>query len=128
MTVTTEAKDDRVDVGTPSQGEAAARREGQGRNKATAVTPPSASPATRPAASSSTAGAAAGGAAAAANGRAAGSQHPSNRGARLRARLGSGELLLQETPDGLIMSPALHRRRMLTGLTALQGLAALQSD
>lgn len=39
-----------------------------------------------------------------------------------RARLGSGELLLQESSDGLIMSPALHRRRLLQALPPSEGI------
>ncbi|CAM9958902.1 unnamed protein product, partial [Ectocarpus sp. 8 AP-2014] len=37
-----------------------------------------------------------------------------------RTRVNSGELFLKESPDGLVMSPALHRRRVISGLAPLK--------
>ncbi|CAM9457450.1 unnamed protein product, partial [Ectocarpus sp. 12 AP-2014] len=39
---------------------------------------------------------------------------------KMRTRVNSGELFLKESPDGLVMSPALHRRRVISGLAPLK--------
>lgn len=79
MTVATKATGGGDDVATASRGEAAARREGQGRNKSAEEVAKPSSPETRSIASPSAAGAAG-----ASGARASSSQYSQNRGARMR--------------------------------------------